>query len=66
MISEVVDTGAYTVTLLQNNYDPLGDDVVLDYRHSATIGGIGAASWNNYTVPFLSLGFVQIRVTSTL
>jgi hypothetical protein len=24
------------------------------------------AGWNNYTVPFASLGYVQIRMTSTL
>jgi hypothetical protein len=66
MISEVVDTGAYTVTLYQNLYDGTGDDVDLDYRHGATQAACEAASWNNYTVPFTSLGFVQIRLTSTL
>ena len=66
MISEVVNTGAYTVTLLQNNYDPSGDDVDMDYRHGATEGACEVAGWNNYTVPFASLGYVQIRMTSTL
>jgi hypothetical protein len=66
MVSEVVDTGTTTVELLQNNYDPSGDDVDLDYRHGATEAACLAASWNNYTVPFSSLGFVQVRITSTL
>ena len=66
MVSEVVDTGSVTVELLQNNYDPTGDDVDLDYRHGATEAACLAAGWNDYTVPFVSLGFVQVRVTSTL
>jgi hypothetical protein len=66
MISEIVDTGAETVELLQNNYDPSGDDVDLDYRHGATPNACAVAAWNNYTVPFASAGYVQIRLTSTL
>lgn len=66
MVSEVVNTGAYIVTLLQNNYDGTGDDVDMDYRHGATQGDCESAGWNNYTVPFVSLGYVQIRMTSTL
>jgi hypothetical protein len=66
MISEVVNTGAYTVHLFQNLYDGTGDDVDLDYRHGATQAACEAAAWNNYTVPFTSLGYVQIRLTSTL
>ena len=66
MISEVVDTGTYTVTLFQNLYDGSGDDVDLDYRHGATEAACLAAGWNDYTVPFVSLGYVQIRLTSTL
>jgi hypothetical protein len=66
MISEVVNTGVRTVELLQNNYDPAGDDVNLDYRHGATEVDCLAAAWNDYTVTFVSLGFVQIRLTSTL
>lgn len=65
MISNVVESGAVTVTLLQNYYDSDGDTVDLDYRHGATQAACEAASWNNYTVPFVSLGFVQVRVTST-
>jgi hypothetical protein len=66
MISEVVNTGVRTIELLQNNYDPAGDDVNLDYRHGATEVDCLAAAWNDYSVPFVSLGFVQIRLTSTL
>ena len=66
MVSEVVNTGVRTVELLQNNYDITGDDVNLDYRHGATEVACEAAAWNDYSVPFVSLGFVQIRLTSTL
>ena len=65
-ISEVVYTDECTVTLLQNHYDPTGDDVDMDYRHGATEAACEIAGWNNYTVPFVSLGYVQIRMTSTL
>jgi hypothetical protein len=66
MISEVVDTGVDTVSLYQNLYDGSGDNVDMDYRHGATEAACEAASWNNYTVPFSSLGYVQVRMTSTL
>jgi len=66
MLSEVVNTGAYTVTLLQNHYDPTGDDVDMDYRHGATQGACEAAGWNDYVSSFTSLGYVQVRMTSTL
>lgn len=66
MKSNIVNTGANDVTLLQNNYDPTGDNVTLQYRTAATAAGIAAAAWNNYTIPFTSSGFVQLRITSTL
>jgi hypothetical protein len=66
MISEVVFTDTYTVELLQNYYDNTGDDVDLDYRHGNSVANCEAASWNNYTVPFSSLGYVQVRLMSTL
>lgn len=66
MISEVVYTTARMVELDQNHYDPSGDNVNLDYRHGATQAECEAAAWNDYTVPFNSLGYVQVRVTSTL
>ena len=66
MVSEVVYTDTYTVTLLQNHYDPTGDDVDMDYRHGATEAACEGAAWNDYTIPFVSLGYVQVRMTSTL
>ena len=62
MISEVVNTGQYQVTLYQNLYDPLGDDADLDYRHGTTPGNCQSAGWNDYTVPFMSLGYIQVRI----
>lgn len=66
MESEVVNTGIKTVELDQNHYDITGDTVKLEYRHGATIVDCEAAGWNDYTIPFLSLGFVQVRIESTL
>ena len=65
MISEVVNTGNYNVILLQNEYDPTGDDVDLDYRHGNTKAACLTASWNDYAGQFLSDGYVQVRITST-
>jgi len=61
MESEVVITGIKTVELLQNEY-AAGDTILLRYRHGATEVACLAAAWNDYTVPFLSLGYVQVRV----
>ena len=66
MISEVVNTSTDTVELLQNEYDPTGDDVDMDYRHGNSKENCEGAGWNDYSVPFVSLGYVQIRMTSTL
>ena len=66
MISEVVNTGARHVELLQNNYDETGDNVTMEYRHGATQVACEAEEWIAYAVPFESLGYVQIRMTSTL
>ena len=66
MVSEIVNTGADWVTLLQNEYDNTGDDVTMEYRHAATVGDVAGAAYGNYTVPFESLGYVQVRMTSTL
>jgi len=65
MISELVETGTNKVTLLQNVYIP-ADDVTMEYRHGATIAACLAAGWNNYVGEFDSLGYVQIRLTTTL
>ena len=66
MESDIVNTGTVYVEVLQNNYDVLGDDVTLSYRHGATPNACAAAGWNSYTVPFSSLGYVQVRLDSTL
>jgi len=45
--------------------DGTGDNVVLKYRHGATPAACVAAGWNTYTVPFVSLGYVQVRLEAT-
>jgi len=65
MVSEVVNTGIKTVQLLQNTY-AAGDTVTLKYRHGADEATCLAAGWNTYSTPFISLGYIQVRVESTL
>jgi hypothetical protein len=65
MVSEVVNTGTTGVEILYNVY-VAGDAIDLDYRHGNTVAACEGAAWNNYVAPFTSLGFIQIRVTSTL
>lgn len=65
MISEVVNTGTFTVQLLQNNYQA-ADTVALSYRHGATQIACEAADWIAYTGEFDSLGYVQVKVEATV
>jgi hypothetical protein len=62
LVSEVVDTGVKTIELEDNVYNT-GDTPTIEYRHGATQVACEAASWNSYSAPFLSLGYVQIRLT---
>lgn len=65
MISEMVDTGAVNIELDYNHY-LAGDAITLEYRHGATPNACDVAAWNAYVAPFVSLGYVQIKLTSTL
>ena len=62
MTSEIVFSDTLTIELLQNVYSA-GDTVSLEYRHASTEGGIAGAGWNTYTVKFMSLGYVQVRLS---
>jgi Ca2+-dependent lipid-binding protein len=64
MQGEIVNTGITHVELLQNHYKPNGT-VTLKYRHGATQEDCLAADWNLYSDPFVSLGYVQVRVEAT-
>ena len=65
MVSEIVETGTVTVEVLLNVYQS-GDAVTIEYRHGATPNACATASWTSYTGQFSSLGYMQIRLTSTL
>jgi len=65
MMSEIVETGDMIVVLTQNTYDPGGEDApILEYRTGATSAECFDAAWIIYTAPFLSAGYVQIKVTN--
>ena len=66
MESHMVNTGTVDIVLLQNEYDPTGDDVTMKYRHGATPNACAAAAWEDYVGGFTSLGYVQVRLESTL
>lgn len=65
MISETVNTGIEQVTLLQNQYKA-GDAVSLWYRHAANGLDCESAEWISYGGGFASLGYVQVKLVSTL
>ena len=61
---DIVSTGeGVTVTLQLNKY-AVGDSATLSYRHAATAGGVLSAEWSVYGSPFVSLGYVQLKVAN--
>jgi len=64
MISEIVETGDMICELLQNAYDPSGDDVIMEYRTGSTVFECFDAAWTIYTDKFISEGYVQIKLTN--
>jgi hypothetical protein len=65
MESEMVDTGAVDVIILQHEYGA-GDNITIKYRHGATPNACSAAAWVAYGGQFTSLGYLEVRVESTL
>jgi len=65
MESDLVITAITHIQLTKNKYQA-GDPVLMRYRTGATDAACLLAAWTDYTVPFDSLGYVQIRVESTL
>ena len=66
MQSSILYTGASKTAVLHKNKYAAGDNVTLKYRTGVTEVSCSEASWIVYSVPFVSLGFIQIRVESTL
>jgi len=61
MESNIIDAGTFKTRLTLNKYVS-GDDVLIKYKTAAIFGGISGASWLDYSVPFDSLGYVQVRI----
>jgi hypothetical protein len=61
MVSDVWNTGVWTVEIAYNVY-AAGDTVTVKYRTDADPVDILALGWTDYTVPFESLGYVQVRL----
>jgi hypothetical protein len=60
MESEVVNTGAVTVTLALNQYVS-GDSVTVYYK-TGSGSDLSGESYVEYTTPFTSDGYVQVKV----
>lgn len=65
MVGPIVDTGAETVRVLLNSYQA-GDAVTVEYRTAGTPNACAVAAWLPYVAPFVSNGYSQLRLTSTL
>jgi hypothetical protein len=65
MTSEIVETNTGEWEALQGEYQE-ADTVLLEYRTGNSEANCESASFATYTTPFESLGFVQLRITSTL
>lgn len=63
MESEVVDTGNYIVKLQANVYGN-GNNVTIQYRTDANETNIANANYANYSAPFNSSGFTQIKLST--
>lgn len=61
MESEIVNTGAQTVEILGNKYQS-GDIVMLFYKTGNSKTTCESASWTGYAAPFVSSGYVKIKV----
>lgn len=61
MQSEIVNTGANSIQLLQNRYSG-GDTGILKYRSGSNVINCEAAGWEIYSGSFASFGYTQIRV----
>lgn len=61
MESEIVNTGVNMIQILQNAYGS-GDTGTMKYRTGTTQSECESAGWSNYSAPFLSDGYVQLRI----
>jgi len=60
--SESWYVGSFKVQLLEDKYKVGAGTPILKYKTGATRVACEAAGWNNYTVPFQSLGWVKARI----
>lgn len=61
MESEIVETGVRSIQLLINEY-ATGDSATIKYKNGGTVAACNADSWNTYSVPFTSDGYVKVRL----
>lgn len=64
MMSEIVNTGSKNIELSINVYAS-GNSVSLLYRTGSTLLDCANSEWSVYGLPFLSLGYVQIRLQNS-
>ena len=59
--SEVINTGVVQARIRQNVYNS-GQSILIKFRHGNSEANCLLDDYENYSVPFESLGFVQIRI----
>jgi len=65
MQSYPVHIGTGTVSIEYDKYDTgSGVPPTVEYKDGDSVVNCEADSWNTYSVPFVSSGYVQIRVTN--
>jgi len=65
MESEVVNIGTQLVKITLNKYGAgSGPAATVEYKDGNSMANCESDSWNSYTVPFVSTGYVKIKVTA--
>jgi len=65
MESEVVNIGANTVKITLDKYGAgSGPAATVEYKDGDSEANCEADTWNSYTVPFVSTGYVKIKVAA--
>ncbi len=63
MESEIVNIGAINVELLYDNYQTgSGPAAAIQYKDGNTPANCEADTWNTYTTPFVSAGYIKLRI----
>jgi hypothetical protein len=61
--SEIINIGTGQIDIIIDEYQSgSGDSPVIKYKNGNSEANCNADSWNTYSAPFNSLGYIKIRV----